>query len=117
MKSKSSIQQRNYKSAIPPHSSMASHLNQNETEVAPAAEAVAKRAYFIYLNQGSLPGHDLHYWLEAEAQLRAGRNRPLIRGFAARNRSTLEPPGNQGGGRVRQNGSGKARPDYEQQLH
>ena len=31
-------------------------------------------AYFNYVNQGSLPGHDMQHWLDAEAQLLAERN-------------------------------------------
>ncbi|RPI55531.1 MAG: DUF2934 domain-containing protein [Acidobacteria bacterium] len=35
-------------------------------------EAVAKRAYEIYLKRGGLHGADLDDWLEAERQLRPG---------------------------------------------
>jgi hypothetical protein len=117
MKSKSLLQQENRRRASLPHSYAVAPLSQNETDFKPAADAVAMRAYFIYLRQGSLPGHDLHHWLEAETQLRAERSRPFIRGFATRNRLTLESPGDPMVERARQNGSGKARPNYEQQLH
>jgi len=33
------------------------------------AEAIAKRAYELYLQRGSVPGHELDDWLEAEAEL------------------------------------------------
>jgi hypothetical protein len=33
------------------------------------ADEVAKRAYFIYLNQGSPQGHEMDHWLSAEAEL------------------------------------------------
>jgi DUF2934 family protein len=34
-------------------------------------EAIAKRAYELYLQRGSVPGHELDDWLEAEAELSA----------------------------------------------
>ena len=117
MKSKSLLQQENRRRASFPHLSIVALLNQNETDFTPAADAVATRAYFIYLRRGSPPGHDLQDWLEAETQLWAERSRPLIRGFAPRNRLTLESPGEPSAERARQNGSGKARPNYEPQLH
>ena len=33
------------------------------------ARAIARKAYFSYRNQGSLPGHDVQHWLQAEADL------------------------------------------------
>jgi hypothetical protein len=42
---------------------------------------VAGRAYFTYVNQGSLPGHDVQHWLEAEAQLLTERNLTRVHGF------------------------------------
>jgi hypothetical protein len=47
----------------------AADSNQNSIEPVPSPGEVATRAYFNYLNQGSLPGHDVRHWLEAEAQL------------------------------------------------
>jgi len=44
-------------------------------------DEVARRAYFTYVNQGSLPGHDVQHWLEAEAQLLAERNLTRMHGF------------------------------------
>ena len=117
MKTKSLFQDKNYKSASLPDTFLASDVKQNETDFAPAAEGVAMRAYFIYLRQGSLPGHDLQHWLEAEAQLRAERTRPLVRVFPTRNRLTFESPRSQGVTRVRQNGIVKATPNYEHQLY
>jgi len=51
--------------------------NSNESKSAsgPSPEAVARRAYDIYENQGSQPGHELKHWLEAEAQLFGGIER------------------------------------------
>ena len=47
----------------------------------PSVDEVARRAYFTYVNQGSLPGHEVQHWLEAEAQLLAERNRTRVHGF------------------------------------
>jgi hypothetical protein len=52
-------------------------LNQILTAFAPAPEAVARRAYAIYEQQGSPPGHELKHWLEAEAQLFGGIDREM----------------------------------------
>jgi hypothetical protein len=43
--------------------------HQAGVDFAPSADEVARRAYFSYLNQGSLPGHDVQHWLDAEAHL------------------------------------------------
>jgi Protein of unknown function (DUF2934) len=52
----------------------AAELNQNGIGFAPSADEVARRAYFSYVNQGSLRGHDVQHWLAAEAELVAERN-------------------------------------------
>ena len=39
------------------------------TVVEPTSEAIAKRAYELYLQRGSVPGFELDDWLEAEAEL------------------------------------------------
>jgi len=46
---------------------------QDEIDLAPSPEDVSRRAYFSYVNQGSVPGHDVQHWLEAETQLIAER--------------------------------------------
>ena len=56
-------------------------LNQGGVDFAPSADEVARRAYFTYVNQGSLPGHEVQHWLEAEAQLIAERNLTRVHGF------------------------------------
>jgi hypothetical protein len=56
-------------------------LNQAEDVLAPSADEVARRAYFAYVNQGSLPGRDVQHWLEAEADLLAERNLTRVHGF------------------------------------
>ena len=50
-------------------------------DFAPSADEVARRAYFAYVNQGSLSGHEVQHWLAAEAELIAERNRTRIHGF------------------------------------
>jgi hypothetical protein len=50
-------------------------------DFAPSPDEVARRAYFSYVNEGSLPGHDVQHWLEAEAQLLAERNLTRVHGF------------------------------------
>lgn len=55
--------------------------NQNEINFAPSPDEVARRAYFSYENQGSLPGHDVQHWLKAEAELIAERNLTRVHGF------------------------------------
>jgi hypothetical protein len=37
----------------------------------PTPEAIAKRAYELYLQRGSVPGYELDDWLQAEAELTA----------------------------------------------
>jgi hypothetical protein len=59
----------------------AAALNQNEIDFVPSPDEVARRAYFSYLNQGSLPGQDVQHWLEAEAHLLAERNLTRVHGF------------------------------------
>jgi hypothetical protein len=59
----------------------AESMNQNEIDFVPSPDEVAGRAYFTYVNQGSLPGHDVQHWLEAEAQLLTERNLTRVHGF------------------------------------
>jgi hypothetical protein len=56
-------------------------LNSNEADFTPSPDEVARRAYFTYVNQGSLDGHEVQHWLKAEAELIAERNRTRIHGF------------------------------------
>jgi hypothetical protein len=59
----------------------AAGLSQNEIDFAPSADEVARRAYFNYQNQGSVPGHEVQHWLVAEAELIAERNLTRVHGF------------------------------------
>ena len=42
---------------------------QNAEAQAPTEEAIAKRAYELFLQRGSIPGFELDDWLQAEAEL------------------------------------------------
>ena len=69
----------------------------------PDGETIAKRAYELYLQRGSVPGHELDDWLEAEAELSAAAAtadseerraavQPVVRRRSAR--SEAHPPSN-----------------------
>jgi hypothetical protein len=73
------------KLAATPQPAAPAELNQTPIDFAPSADEVARRAYFNYENLGSLPGHDVQHWLEAEAQLLAERNLTRVHGFHHRN--------------------------------
>jgi hypothetical protein len=60
-------------------------------------EAIAKRAYELYLQRGSVSGHELDDWLEAEAELaneavHQAPVQPVVRRRSAR--SEAPPPSN-----------------------
>ena len=59
----------------------AADLIQGPIDFAPSADEVARKAYFSYVNEGSLPGRDVQHWLAAEAELTAERNRTRVHGF------------------------------------
>jgi hypothetical protein len=81
MKHKSFSQDQNQKPAGASRPTAVADLNQNGIDFAPSADEVARRAYFSYVNEGSLPGHDVQHWLEAEAELLAERNLTRVHGF------------------------------------
>jgi hypothetical protein len=56
-------------------------LERNEAAFTPSPDEVARKAYFTYVNQGSLPGHEVQHWLTAEAELIAERNQTRVHGF------------------------------------
>jgi len=56
-------------------------LSQSEADFSPSADEVARKAYFAYVNQGALPGHDVQHWLAAESELIAERNLTRVHGF------------------------------------
>jgi len=57
------------------------NANQSQTDFSPSPEAVARKAYFAYVNEGSRPGHEVQHWLAAEAELIAERNLTRAHGF------------------------------------
>jgi hypothetical protein len=54
---------------------------RGEAEFVPAPDEVARKAYFSYVNQGSLRGHEVQHWLAAEAELIAERGLTRTHGF------------------------------------
>ena len=59
----------------------AADANGDRVGFTPSPDEVARRAYFTFVNQGSLPGHDVQHWLEAEKQLLDERNLTRIHAF------------------------------------
>jgi hypothetical protein len=66
---------------VAPQSALAAVLSQDENSFAPSPDEVARKAYFAYENEGSLPGREVQHWLAAEAELIAERNRTRVHGF------------------------------------
>jgi hypothetical protein len=71
----------NQKPASALRATVAANLNQIETDFTPSPDEVARKAYFSYVNQGSLSGHEVQHWLAAEAQLLAERKLTRTHGF------------------------------------
>jgi Fe-S cluster biosynthesis and repair protein YggX len=67
-----------------PRPTAAAALNSEEVDFAPAPDEVARRAYFSYVNQGSLDGHEVQHWLAAEAELIAERRLTRMHAFQHR---------------------------------
>lgn len=44
---------------------------EKAADASPPQEAIAKRAYELYLQRGSVPGYEVEDWLQAEAELTA----------------------------------------------
>ena len=69
----------------------------NQT-ASPDEEAIAKRAYELYLQRGSVSGHELDDWLEAEAELSSevSMRQPSVQPVVRRRspRSDAHPPSN-----------------------
>jgi hypothetical protein len=69
MKPTGFLQNQDQTPASEPQPISTTNLNQNEIDFVPSPAEVSRRAYFSYVNQGSLPGHEVQHWLEAEKQL------------------------------------------------
>ena len=59
----------------------AAEMNGKSVNFTPSTDEVARRAYFAYVNEGSLPGQDVQHWLEAEKQLLAERDLTRVHAF------------------------------------
>ena len=58
--------------------------NPIDQNFVPSREAIAERAYYLFLNQGGHNGYDLDHWLEAELQLFAEHNAALKKAQSAK---------------------------------
>lgn len=56
-------------------------LSPAETNFAPSPDEVERKAFFSYVNQGSIPGNAVQHWLAAEAQLIEERKLTRTHGF------------------------------------
>jgi hypothetical protein len=81
MKHNKNSQTQNQTPSAAPRPTSAKNLSPSETAFTPSPDEVARRAYFSYENTGSLPGHEVQHWLQAEADLIAERNQTRIHGF------------------------------------
>jgi hypothetical protein len=45
--------------------------NQRHAAIKPSHDEIAERAYNLFSASGYIPGHDVEYWLQAEAQITA----------------------------------------------
>jgi hypothetical protein len=74
MKHDETLPDRAQRPAYAPRPALAATSNAGEIDFAPTPDEVARKAYFTYVNQGSLDGHEVQHWLAAEAELIAERN-------------------------------------------
>jgi hypothetical protein len=81
MKHRTFYQDKNEKLPDRPLTTATKKLEQDAKDFVPAADEVARRAYFTYENEGSRPGRDVQHWLAAEADLTAERNLTRVHGF------------------------------------
>jgi hypothetical protein len=56
-------------------------LDRGGIDFTPSPDEVARRAYFSYVSEGSLHGHDVQDWLAVEAESVAEGKLTRIRGF------------------------------------
>jgi hypothetical protein len=73
-------------------------MPKSNERATPDDAAIAKRAYELYLQRGSVSGHELDDWLAAEAELSSAASQkqstvqPVVRRRSAR--SEAHPPSN-----------------------
>ena len=84
MKQQHLTQDQNQASAGATPAATVRKLGQDEIDFVPSPDEVARRAYFIYVNEGSPLGRHVEHWLNAEAQLIAERNRTRAHGYHTR---------------------------------
>ena len=65
-------QHQNQKTVSASRTATVADIIESRSAFRPSPAEVAKKAYFSYLNEGSIHGRDEKHWLEAEAQLIAG---------------------------------------------
>ncbi len=73
MTQKDLSRKQNQKTPGAPLPTLAAPMSQDEIDITPSPDEVARRAYFAYENQGSRQGHEVQHWLKAEAELIAER--------------------------------------------
>ena len=81
LKPKVSAKSQNPNKSGDSRSDVATEANQSGNDALPSPEAVARKAYFAYVNEGSQPGREVQHWLAAEADLITERNLTRIHGF------------------------------------
>ena len=81
MKTKGFIYDQNWGAVDASDGTSAVGSNPDEPLFGPAADEVARRAYFSYLNEGSRSGNAVQHWLEAEAELLEERSLIRVHGF------------------------------------
>jgi hypothetical protein len=81
MKHHKNTQNQNQTPAGQAQSTSAATLNASDIDFTPTPDEVARRAFFTYVNQGSLDGHEVQHWLAAEAELIAERKQTRVHGF------------------------------------
>jgi len=67
----------------------------------PSHEAIAKRAYELFLQRGSVPGYGLDDWLQAEAELTAAAAREAAEETASASQEPAEGTARRPAGRDR----------------
>jgi hypothetical protein len=84
MKHQEYSQPQNQAAPGPLRPTLATALYSEPIDFTPSPDEVARKAYFTYVNQGSLDGHEVQHWLTAEADLIAERNLTRVHGFHKR---------------------------------
>ena len=61
------------KPTVAPPSSLIAPPRGNPKNAGPSQDEIARKAYFLYLDQGCQHGQDMQHWLKAEAQMNESR--------------------------------------------